>query len=115
MCSRELNSSMAIAHTVERALDTITYGLLGHHKWRLSKFGFLYPWTSTVCAAQAALLELVVDWRHEAAAWILLRLVGGAFDEEKAERLAREEALRTCMGIFDYVELILSRPPYTLA
>ena len=111
-----VQAKMAIYVTTATIADQIHYAILGHEQQHsITVLGLVDPEVSPVGIALDSLAMLLDVWGPEARGWVLLSSLAVDFSDPSVRQFAQVQILGLVVGLLDYFELRLTKPPYTVA
>ena len=115
LCTPSVPHELATILVAARAVDQLHYSVLGStHRKRATLLDLVHPEHSVIGQCIQHVCGLLSDWAPGAAAWALVFMFGEPRDIPGARETARRHTLQYLCGLFDFLELPMSRPPYSL-
>ena len=104
---------MGVGLTANKSLNDLLWAILGHNKKRITLFDVALPRISPLAEADDKLVALLIDFKPDSAGWTLFSCMAVDFADVDVRFCARRHLLQSIVGLLDYFELRMSKPPYS--
>ena len=112
-CEKGVREALSLTVCSTEAMDDLMYHLLPREKVQCKVLDLMVPLTSPVTRAQVHIWAMLSAFHPRPPSWLPAGLMRVDFSDESLRLAARAQLLQQSAGLFEYVELRLSKPPYT--